>query len=102
MIPLAHYLIVAAILFCIGIAIVITKKNSIVVLMGIELIFNAANINLVAFSQYDPNLLQGQVFSLFVIVVAVAESAIALAILLNVYKYFKAAELDKINQLKER
>jgi NADH-quinone oxidoreductase subunit K len=100
MIPLEYYLYIAAFLFCIGVVLVLTRRNAIVVLMGIELIFNAANINLVAFSQYDPTRLQGQVFSLFVIVIAAAEATIALAIVLKVYQRFRTIRLDDLNELK--
>lgn len=100
MIPLEHFLFIGAALFCIGIAIVITKKNVIVVLMGIELILNAANINLVAFSQYDPGRLKGNMFALFIIVVAAAEAAVALAIILSAYQQFKTANIDEIKELK--
>jgi NADH:ubiquinone oxidoreductase subunit K len=102
MIPLEHFLFVGTALFCIGIVAVITKRNAIVALMGVELILNAANINLIAFSQYDPNRLQGQMFALFVIVVAAAEAAVALAIVLKVYQYYQTVHLDKINELKEQ
>jgi NADH:ubiquinone oxidoreductase subunit K len=101
MIPLEHYLILSAILFSIGIVTVLVKKNAIVVLMGVELILNAANINLIAFSQYDPVKLQGQIFSLFVIVIAAAEAAIALAIVLKVYSFFKTSVVSEIDQLKD-
>ncbi|WKN29825.1 NADH-quinone oxidoreductase subunit NuoK [Porifericola rhodea] len=101
MIPLEHYFILSALLLCIGIAIVIVKKNAIVVLMGIELIFNAANINLIAFSQYDAFKLQGQVFSLFVIIVAAAEAAVAMAIVLKIYNFYKTANLNEVNSMKE-
>jgi len=100
MMPLEHFLFISASLFCIGMMIVITKKNVIVVLMGIELILNAANINLVAFSQYDGRLLQGNMFALFIIVVAAAEAAVALAIVLKVYHHFGTANLDEIDHLK--
>ena len=100
MIPLEYYLYIAAFLFCIGVVLVLTRRNAIVVLMGIELIFNAANINLVAFSQYDPTRLQGQVFSLFVIVIAAAEATIALAIVLKVYQRFRTIRLDDLHELK--
>jgi NADH:ubiquinone oxidoreductase subunit K len=100
MIPVAHFMVLAALLFCIGLVAVITKRNAIVVLMGVELMLNAANINLVAFSRYDAGLLQGQLFALFVIVVAAAEAAVALAIVLKVYSYYKTADLDKVNELK--
>ncbi len=100
MIPLVHYLFVSAILFSIGIAIVITKRNIIVVLAGIELILNAANINLVAFSTQD-GMLKGQLFALFVLIVAAAEAAVALAIVAQVYKQFKTSNLDELNKLKD-
>ncbi|AKD03630.1 NADH-quinone oxidoreductase subunit NuoK [Pontibacter korlensis] len=95
-IPLEHILLLSAVLFSIGILAVISKRHAVVVLMGIELIFNAANLNLVAFSRHDPQLLQGQMFSLFVILVAAAEAAVALAIVLRVYQYFKTANLSEV------
>lgn len=100
MIPLTYYLIVGALLFAIGITIVIVKKNAIVVLMGIELILNAANINFVAMAEYDKGLLQGQFFTLFVIVIAAAEAAVGLAIIIKAYQYFGTIDLDKIKELK--
>ena len=100
MIPLLHYLIISSILFSIGVAIVVTKRNIIVVLAGIELILNAANINFVAFSTQD-GMLKGQLFALFVIVIAAAEATIALAIVVQVYKHFKTSNLDEINKLKD-
>jgi len=95
-IPLIPVLLLGAVLFCLGILAVITKRHAIVVLMGIELIFNAANLNLVAFNRHQPDLMAGQVFSLFVMVIAAAESAVALAIILKVYKYFKTINLDQV------
>ncbi|MCP2045844.1 NADH-quinone oxidoreductase subunit NuoK [Pontibacter sp. HSC-36F09] len=95
-IPLEHILLLSAVLFTIGVLAVITKRHAVVVLMGIELIFNAANLNLVAFSRHDPQLLQGQLFSLFVVLVAAAEAAVALAIVLKVYQHFKTANLNEI------
>lgn len=100
MIPLLHYLVISSILFSIGIAIVITKRNVIVVLAGIELILNAANINLVAFSTQD-GMLGGQIFALFVMIVAAAEAAVALAIVAQVYRHFKTSNLDELNKLKD-
>lgn len=99
-IPIHHYLIVAAALFSIGLAIAITKRHFIGILLGIELMLNAVNINLVAFSRYDPERLSGQLFALFVIVVAAAEVTVALAIILRVYGYFKSVDPDQINELK--
>ena len=100
-ITLTHYLLLAAFLFCIGLSVAITRKNAIFVLIGIELMLNAANLNLIAFSQFDGDLLQGQTLALFVIVVAAAEAAVALAIILQVYKHFNTSNLDKIRQLKD-
>ncbi|UII20073.1 NADH-quinone oxidoreductase subunit NuoK [Fulvivirga ligni] len=95
-----HYFILAAALFCIGIAIILTKKNVIMVLMGVELVLNAANINFVAVNRINLISLDGQFFALFVIVMAAAEAAVGLAIVLKLYKYFNTTDLDKINQLK--
>ena len=95
-----HFILLGMILFAIGVAVVITKRNAIMVLIGIELILNAANVNLVAFSQQDPTYLNGQLFALIVIVVAAAETAIALAIIINVYRKFKTTDVDQINLLK--
>ena len=100
MIPLEHYLLLSAFLLCTGITVVIIKRNAIVMLIGIELILNAANINLVAFSRYDPQLLQGQIFSLFVIVVAASEVAVAMAIILRVYHYYKTSEPDEVHEMR--
>jgi NADH-quinone oxidoreductase subunit K len=100
MIPITYFLIVACFLFCIGIAMVITQKHIIAILMGIELIFNAANINFVAFSRYD-SLLNGQVFSLFVMVIATAETAVALTIAYIIYKQRKTDKPNSLISLKD-
>ncbi len=100
MLYIQNYLIISALLFSIGLAVAITKRNAILILMGIELMINAVNLNLVAFSQYDPNRLQGQMFALFVMVIAAAEVTVALAIIMKIYDYFKNLDLDEINQLK--
>lgn len=98
----AGYLILtAAALFSMGLAVVLTKRHAVVVLMGIELMLNAVNLNLVAFSQYDPDRLQGQVFSLFVMVVAAAEAAVALALIIQVYRHARTVQLDELNELKK-
>lgn len=94
-------LLVAAALFSLGLAVVLTKRHAVVVLMGIELMLNAVNLNLVAFSQYDPDRLQGQLFSLFVIVVAAAEAAVALALIIQVYRHFRTVQLDELTDLKQ-
>ncbi|MEZ0542577.1 NADH-quinone oxidoreductase subunit NuoK [Fibrella arboris] len=92
-------LLVAAALFSIGLAVVLTKRHAVVVLMGIELMLNAVNLNLVAFSQYDPDRLQGQLFSLFVMVVAAAEAAVALSMVIQVYRHFRTVRLDELTDL---
>lgn len=98
---LTHFLVISAILFSLGIYGIITRKNAVMVLMGIELILNAANINFVAFSRYGNFGLSGQLAALFVIVLAAAEAAIALAIVLNIYKTFTNVNVDEISNLKE-
>ena len=98
--PIQYFLYLSALLFCIGIAIVIAKKHVIANLMGIELMLNACNINLIAFNQYYPIELEGQLFSLFVMVVAAAEVAVALAIIIQVYKHYDTANLEEIDQLR--
>lgn len=100
-VPIHYFLLVAAALFSIGLAVMITKRNAISVLIGVELILNAVNLNLVAFSQYDPLRHEGQLFALFVVVVAAAESAVALAIILKVYRHYQTTDLDKINSMKK-
>jgi len=99
MIPLEYVLIVSSILFAIGAAGVILKKNAIIVLMSIELMLNAANINLVAFSSYYEDA-TGQAFALFSIGIAAAEVAVALAILLNLNRLRKTVNVDDINLLR--
>ena len=100
-VQLAHFLIVSAILFSLGIYGIVTRKNAILVLMGLELVLNAANINLIAFSRYSSLNLDGQVAAIFVIILAASEAAIALAIVLNVYHRFQTVNIDEISSLKE-
>ncbi len=98
---LTHFLVVSTLLFSMGIFAIVTRKNAILVLMGIELMLNAANINFVAFSKFGNFGLGGQVTALFVIILAAAEAAIALAIVLNIYKTFSNVNIDEIDNLKE-
>ena len=98
---LSHYLFVSAILFSLGIFGIVTRKNAVLVLMGVELVLNAANINFVAFSRFGNFGIGGQVNALFVIILAAAEAAIALAIVLNIYKTFANVNVDEISKLKE-
>jgi NADH-quinone oxidoreductase subunit K len=100
MIGLSHYLIISAALFSLGILGVLTRKNAVNVLMGVELILNSANINLVAFSKYSAGNISGQIFAIFIIVVAAAEAAVALAIVLSMYRIIKTVNLDRADTLK--
>jgi NADH-quinone oxidoreductase subunit K len=100
MIGLPHFLVISAALFSLGIMGVLTRKNAVNVLMGVELILNSANINLVAFSKYSAGNLGGQIFAIFVIVIAAAEAAVALAIVLSMYRIIKSVNLDRADTLK--
>ena len=100
-IGLEHYLILAAILFTIGLYGALTKRNAVIILMCIELMLNAVNITMVAFSRYIvPELLTGQVFAIFVMVVAAAEVAVGLAIILAIYRNFETIDASKIDLMK--
>jgi NADH:ubiquinone oxidoreductase subunit K len=101
MITLQDFMLVSAVLFCIGLFVVVSKKNAIQILIGIELMLNAAILNLVAFGRYDRINNGGQMFALFAIVLAAATTAVALAIILNVYRRYKTIDADKINRLKD-
>ncbi len=99
MIEPVHIAYVSGPLFLIGLAVVLSRRSAIMMLMGIELMLNAANLNLVAFSNQNPEV-SGQIFALFVMVVAAAEVAVGLAILLAVYKGYKSTDPEKLNRLK--
>ncbi len=100
MIGLGPYLIISAALFSLGIMAVLARKNAVNVLMGIELILNSANINLVAFSRFSSANLDGQLWAIFIIVIAAAEAAVGLAIVLSMYRLLKSVDLDKADSLK--
>src|SRR3954464_3117804 len=97
--PLSWYLLVAGVLFVSGGVWMATRRNGIGVLMGVELVLNGANINFVAFSRYTPLGIDGQVIALFVIVLAAAEAAVALAIALNFYNNHWTIDVDRANEL---
>lgn len=106
-ISVQHYLVVAAILFCIGLYGVTVSRNLIKVLMSIELILNAVNLNFIAFSKYlNPEAasaggaLTGQMVAIFVITVAAAEAGVGLAIALSIFKHFKTMDIDKLHLMK--
>lgn len=100
MIQVEHYLVVSAALFSLGVLGILTRRNAVNVLMGIELVLNSANINLVAFSRYGEGNLSGQLFAVFVIVIAAAEVAVALAIVLTLYRLRRSPNLDEADILK--
>jgi NAD(P)H-quinone oxidoreductase subunit 4L len=100
-ISLNHYLILSAVLFAIGLYGALSKKNLITILMCIEIMLNAVNISMVAFSRYVvPTLLTGQIFAIFIIIVAAAEAAVGLAILISVYRNRQTVHSDKIDLMK--
>ena len=100
-VPLSAFLTLALILFCIGLYGALSKRNTVIVLISIELMLNAANINLVAFSKLGANpTITGQIFSLFVIAIAAAEVAVGLAILISLYRTRKTVNIDEMNTMK--
>jgi NADH:ubiquinone oxidoreductase subunit K len=100
-ITLAHYLVVGALLFALGLVTVATRRNAVGVLMGVELILNGANVNFVAFARYLGGGVSGQVFALFVIVLAAAEAAVGLAIVLALYQTSKSIDVRQADLLRE-
>ena len=100
-IPLFWYLIVSAALFCIGLYGVMARKNTIAMLMGVELMLNAVNINLIAFWRYvAPNTTAGLAFAAFIFVVAAAEAAVGLGLIISVYRNTRSVDPEKIDSLK--
>ena len=98
---LMHYLTLSAILFCIGFFGVITRRNAVAILMSLELMFNAANINFVTFNRYViTDGLAGQIFAIFVVVVAAAEAVVGLAIVLLLYRNWQGINIDNVNVMK--
>ena len=100
-IGLLHYLILSAILFAIGLFTVATRRNAVAILMGVELILNAAALNFVAFSHFVEGNVGGQVFAVFIIVLAAAEAAIALAIVLAIFRQFRSIDSHETATLRE-
>jgi NADH:ubiquinone oxidoreductase subunit K len=93
--------LLGALLFATGLFIIITKKNAIMMLLGIELMLNASNVNLVAFNRAHSHALDGQMLAIFVILVAVCETAIGLALILRVYQYYQSSVPENLNELKD-
>jgi NADH:ubiquinone oxidoreductase subunit K len=101
LITLTHYLVLSALVFALGVYAVLTRRNGVAILMGIELMLNAANINLVAFNKYTaPGAMQGQIFALVVITLAACEAAVGLALMLAVYRSVETIDVDEINLMK--
>ena len=98
---LSHFLVLGAALFTLGLITVATRRSAVAILMGIELILNAAAINFVAFAHYAHGKVTGQVFAVFVVVLAAAEAAVALAIVLSVYRSFRAIDVTGLETLRD-
>ncbi|MCE2935060.1 MAG: NADH-quinone oxidoreductase subunit NuoK [Cyclobacteriaceae bacterium] len=98
--PVLLYL--SFLLFALGVSVVLTKRNAIVVLLGIELILSAAILNAIHFNQQFPDRMDGQLFALFIIVIAVCEAVVGMSIIIRVYRYYQTAVPDQINELNER
>jgi NADH:ubiquinone oxidoreductase subunit K len=96
---LQHFLVVGLALFCLGLYCVLTRRNAIGVLMGVELILNAANVNYIGFSRFASASYDGQVFAIFVIMLAAAEAAIGLAIVLGIYRRFQSIDVAQMKTL---
>ena len=99
-IGLLHYLTLGAILFGLGLFIVMSRRNAIVMLMGVELILNSAALNFVAFSRYVAGGLSGQMMAIFIIVLAAAEAAVALAIVLAIFRNFQTVHVEQVDRLR--
>ena len=100
MVGLNHFLVVSLVLFLLGLYCVLTRRNAIGILMGVELILNAANVNYVAFARYGSAPTDGHVFAIFVIMLAAAEAAIGLAIVLGIYRMFSTIDVEATDLLR--
>ncbi|MCU0418126.1 MAG: NADH-quinone oxidoreductase subunit NuoK [Cyclobacteriaceae bacterium] len=101
MIATHHIFILSALLLSVGVFMLLTKRNAILILMGLELILNAANLNLIAFNQRYADALAGEAMAVFVIVLAVCEAAVGVAIILQAYRHYATAVPDQISELKD-
>src|ERR1041384_2910147 len=102
MTPLAAYLLLSAMIFAIGLAGALTRRNAIIVLIGIELMLNSANLNFIAFWRYgsDPKAITGIIFVIFSIGVAAAETAVGLALIISIYRHYKTADVERMDSMK--
>lgn len=100
-IPLSYYLVVSTLMFFVGVFGFLTRRNLITILMSVELILNSVNINFLAFNRYlYPDQLQGHFFTLFIIAVAASEAAVAIAIIINIYRKFTTINVENVNEMK--
>lgn len=100
--PLEHLLVLSAIVLCCGVYTILTRKNAVAILMGVELVLNAANLNFVAFARYTRiGGIHGSVFAVFVILLAAAEAAVALAIIIGVYRNLGRVDVDEASELRD-
>ena len=99
--PLTHYLILSALLFCVGFAGAVMRRNAIMVLIGVELMLNAANLNFIAFWRFNnPQTTTGVMFAIFSIAIAAAEAAVGLALVIAIYRHRKSMQIDKFDSMK--
>ena len=100
--PLGGYLFLSALLFCVGLAGALARRNAIMVLVGIELMLNAANLNFIAFWRYGPNpeALQGVIFVIVAIAIAAAEAAVGLALIIAIYRFYRTTNVDEVEGMK--
>ena len=102
MTPLPYYVLLSTLLFCIGLAGALARRNAIMVLIGIELMLNAANLNFIAFWRHSPNAeaLQGVLFAIFSIAIAAAEAAVGLALIIAIYRHYRTTNVDEVDGMK--
>ncbi len=100
MVGLHAYLTISAILFALGVVCIVTRRNAVAVLMGVELMLNAANLNFVAFARFTSGAIDGHMFAIFSIVMAAAEVAVALALVLNIYRHIGSIDVDEADTLR--
>ncbi len=100
-IGLIHYLVIGAVLFSLGLFTVLTRRNAISILMGVELILNSTNVNYVAFAHFSSGQVDGQIYAIFVIMLAAAEAAVGLAIILSIFQIFHTIDVEATETLKE-
>ena len=99
---LQGYLLISSLLFCVGLGGILTRRNAILVLVGVELMLNAANINFIAFWRFNPNAAQidGIIFVIFSIAIAAAEAAVGLALIIRIYRHYKSVNVDDVKELR--